>query len=362
MHTAKLPGMPELFSNPFHHPAISIFSDFEPATTKKEDILKSLSDVKKQVEEELAQQYSPVVVQLMSEKLNSVFAGLNFSTSKKSIVVHVSPAYEKVIYLDIPIEKKVFVGDTFKVRDIIYNKKRTQQFLLLLFGGNEARVLLGDKYSLTKLSSVNIDSFAEQIADTPERVANFSDPHAHHDIVLEKFLHAIDHTLGMLLNTYRLPLFIVAPRRIYGHFKSLSKHSEEIIDYIHGNYEEATLPEITKLIQPMIAEWEMAMQRNLLNQLNEAANRKQLVSGMTDVWKSAAGHKGKLLVVEANYFESNNVKMMDNIEERHSKKYPAIENRVDEIIQFVFESGGDVEFVEDGLLKDFDHIALIKYY
>ena len=36
-----------------------------------------------------------------------------------------------------------------------------------------------------------------------------------------------------------------------------------------------------------------------------------------------------------------------------------IKNAVDEVIDKVLENGGDVEFVDDNLLKNYQHIALI---
>jgi hypothetical protein len=35
---------------------------------------------------------------------------------------------------------------------------------------------------------------------------------------------------------------------------------------------------------------------------------------------------------------------------------------VDDLIEKVLQDGGDVEFVEDGSLNDYQHIALVQYY
>ena len=39
-----------------------------------------------------------------------------------------------------------------------------------------------------------------------------------------------------------------------------------------------------------------------------------------------------------------------------------IKDAVDDVIEKVLKNGGDVEFVDEGLLKDYQHIALIQYY
>ena len=39
-----------------------------------------------------------------------------------------------------------------------------------------------------------------------------------------------------------------------------------------------------------------------------------------------------------------------------------IKDAVDDIIEKVIACGGDVEFVDEGILKDFSKIALIEYF
>jgi hypothetical protein len=47
---------------------------------------------------------------------------------------------------------------------------------------------------------------------------------------------------------------------------------------------------------------------------------------------------------------------------RTYNKFSCIKNPIDEMIEKVLENDGDVEFVSDGLLKDYRQIALIKDY
>jgi len=39
-----------------------------------------------------------------------------------------------------------------------------------------------------------------------------------------------------------------------------------------------------------------------------------------------------------------------------------IKDAVDDIIEKVLENGGDIEFVDQDVLRDYGHIALIRYY
>jgi hypothetical protein len=182
---------------------------------------------------------------------------------------------------------------------------------------------------------------------------------------MDKFLQHIDNALDIILNAYHLPLFIVGAERILGHFKKLSKHAGAVIEYVHGNYEEATLPQLKEILGPHIADWKKVRQKDLLNQLDEAVSNKKLVVGMRDVWREAMSHKGRLLVVEKNYmFAAQHGSSEDVIYKATEpyNKFSYIKDAVDDVIEKVLENGGDVEFVDEGMLQEYHHIALVKYY
>lgn len=133
--------------------------------------------------------------------------------------------------------------------------------------------------------------------DSPERVANFSDMSERKEIVMDKFLHHIDSALDTILNSYQLPLFVLGTERILGHFKKLTKHEGAISKYIHGNYEEATFPQLKEMLEPHFAELKLKTNSDTAP-AGRVCREKALAVGITEVWREAMNHKGQLLVVE----------------------------------------------------------------
>ena len=124
-------------------------------------------------------------------------------------------------------------------------------------------------------------------------------------------------------------------------------------------------PVIKKTIAPYVADWKRIKQQDLLLQLDAAMSAKKLIAGIEDVWREASRKNGRLLVVEKNYvYPAQQSEWADTIhpkeESMHSNVF--IKDAVDDIIEKVLEGGGDVEFVDQGILKDYKRIALIKYY
>jgi ribosomal protein L7Ae-like RNA K-turn-binding protein len=78
----------------------------------------------------------------------------------------------------------------------------------------------------------------------------------------------------------------------------------------------------------------------LLQQLDDARKTGKLAMGMKEVWNTATHRRGTLLLVEEDY-------------PVNSKEV------IDDVIEKVLRSGGDVEFVQPGMLAAYQHIALI---
>jgi len=331
----------------------------------KTELAHSLKTAADKVELELLENYPDEMAILVMHKLRALIKNLNFNTYKKSIAIYVSPVFEKVLYLDIVVEEKIIVDESFEIRDLVYSKKQMNKYLVLLVSGKESRMFLGNSKDFVRIVSSTPESVYAFVNDTPERVANYSDMSERKEIIMDKFLLHIDQALDIILNAYHLPLFVLGPERILGHFKKLTKHAGAVIEFVPGNYEEATLPKLKEILEPYIADWKKVKQKDLLNQLEEAAGKKKLAVGMKEVWHEAMNHKGRLLVVEKNYMYAAEHGSSDDViyklEDPYSR-FSYIKDAVDDVMEKVLETGGDVEFVDEDLLKDYDHIALVQYY
>jgi hypothetical protein len=365
MNTIITPEVKEVMNALHYRPSVSVIMPFEPKISLKTELAHSLKTAADRAERELLAIYPTEMCDTVMKKLRAVIKNLNFNLDKKSIAIYVSPVFEKVIYLDSFVNEKIMVDDSFEIRDLIYNKKQVDKYLVLLLSGKESRILL---MNFTKFSRVRPDTPESIFAytnDSPERTGNFTDMVEHKQVLLEKFLSHIDNSLDEVFKKYPLPLFVVGTDKIIGHFKHLTKHAGAIANYIHGNYEEAGFTQLKELLKPHLETLNEQRKNDLLHKLDIEAGNKKLVTGVKNIWAEAVNHKGRLLVVEKNYVFAAQHGSTDGIIEEITEpfdKLSYIRDAVDDIIEKVLENGGDVEFVDDNDLKKYDHIALIKYY
>lgn len=359
------PEIREVTDSIHYSPCISIIMPFEPKMSPKAELTHQLKIATDKVEREIRNNYPEDVTRLVIQKLKGIIRTLNLNTFKKSIAIYVSPVFEKVLYLDIPVEQKVIVNGSFEIRDLLYSKKELQQYLVLILTGKWSKVYLGNAAAFTKVKSNVPDHIAAFKNDPPEKVANFSDPSYRKEVLQKKFIHHTDQGLSFLLQAYPFPVFVAGTNKMLGYFKSVTKNEKHIAGYIHGNYSESTEEKLAGKLKPYLENWKKVKQDALRQKMEEAADSGKLAVGIGDVWKQASQHRGQLLIVEKNFMCPAQQGPRDEIIFMPSEpynKFSYIKDAVDDIIEKVLEDGGDVEFVEEGVLTDFQHISLIQHY
>jgi len=365
MNTLLTPDIKEVINAQHYRPSVSIIIPFETKTNLNTELTHSLKIAVDKAERQLQANYPAEVCEIMVKKLRNIISNLKYDSHKKSIAIYVSLLFEKVIYLDIPVEEKIIVDHSFEIRDLVYAKKQLNKYLVLLLSGKESRVLMMNLTKFLRVKSDTPELVYAYMNDGPEKTGNFSDMVEHKQILIEKFLTHIDSSLDAILKNHPLPLFVLGAEKITGHFKSLTKHADAIVDYVHGNYETASFTELKEVLKPGLTKLNNLKKKELLAKLETETGPGKVASGIKNVWNEAVHHNGRLLIVEKNYvFAAKHGAVQDIIEELAAPfDYTSyIRDAVDDIIEMVLENGGDVEFVDDDDLKAYDHIALIKYY
>jgi hypothetical protein len=346
-------------------PAVSILLPFDPKMCIRAEIEHKLKIVLGKVSKRLRADFPAEKAIPVIEKLNRLIENLNYDTHKKSIAIFASPIAEKVFYLDISIKEKIVIDDSFEIRELVLNKINAIQYLILLLNTEHSRMFLAGCSSLVLIKSNIPDNAQDYKRDLPGKTTHFSDIHEEKEILLDNFMHHMDEGLSLILKAYPLPVFVMGPERVTGHFKALTKNHKNIVQYIHGNFAEVNESVFHDVMKPYLADWRKIQERMILREIDKAQNANKLVTGMKEVWSAATHRKGKLLIVEKDYTCSASLAgNPDNIElENENTKRPFyIKDAVDDIIEKILENGGDVEFVDNDVLIDNGHIALIKFY
>ncbi len=365
MNTHISTELKEVMEAVHYRPAVSIILPFEAKISLKTEVAHALKVAADKAGTEVMSNYPGELGRIVMQKITNIISGLNYDTGKKGIAVYVSPVFEKVLYLDVPAEAKIIIDESFEIRDLLYSNQQQYKYLALVLSSGESKLFLCNNTIIEKIAGSKAENVELPENDLPERVANFSTPGDRKEIQLEKFIRHVDQTLEAALNSNPFPVFVMGVERVTGHFRQITKHSNAVIDYINGSCEDLSISQLREKLAPAVSVWKSKQQKELLFQLEEAAGKKRLAAGIADVWKEALHQKGRLLVVEKNYLHpaqhSDVEDRITELSEPHNS-FSSIRDAVDDVIEKVLQNGGDVEFVDDGALKKYRRIALIRYF
>jgi len=345
-------------------PCISLIMPFEPTMKLKTALAQNIKTATDKIGNELLQNYPPDEAIPLIEKLTELIKELNYNTHKKTIAIFVSALFEKVYYLDLPVTEKIMVNQSFEIRDLVYSKKETHKYLLAVLCNDAAKVYIGNNGQLVPIV-VNI---CDNITGCKKQVSantNGTCEPGCNDKLFDKFLRHTDKGLHLLLQSYPLPLFIMGAPKTIDHFKGVTHAAAHVVEYITGNFETKTEAELHQIMEPYVADWKKVKHDDLLHQVAEASKHKKLSAGIKEAWKAAINKRVRLLIVEKSFVcPAQTYSMQDHVFRPDEKMKDAfyIKDMVDDVIEKVLANGGDVEFVDDGLLKDYQRVALIEVY
>ncbi len=346
-------------SESIYYPCIAMVLPIEKGMGSSEN-LKRLTD---RIENEIGSKYRRDKTTHVIEKLHHALSQINYSGNKKSVAIFVSPSYETVLHLDIPLEESIMVDEPFEIRDLVHSLHPADKYILLVQSAQSFRVFLGTQNKLIKLKLSIPDNIEAYKNDIAEKIEYFTDTTDRKEIMMDKFIHHIDKELDNILNKYHLPVFVLGSERMNGHFKKYTHHEKVILDYIHGNYDDATIYQLGETIKPYLSDLRKKAQQELRLKIEQAMDANKVAIGIDEVWKSALNKKGRMLIVEKNYYYPHVVDQDGNLKGISPNVNPSpLQDAVDIIIEKVLENGGEVQFADPEMLKDLGQIILIQYY
>lgn len=347
----------------FRFPSVSIFIPFNPKMEMKNKLIFSLLEVADKAISELQNKYPGEMSSLLIYKLKTMVKKLDFNTHRKSLAIFVSPVFEKIYYLNMDIEKRIIVSESLQISDLLFNKKQSKQFHILMLGEKESRIFLSDTNSSIKIAPETLMSKNIRQDDSSVNTNCLTDTATEKETGTKKFLQYLDYSLGNILKHEMLPVFVIGGKNLVEQFKNMTKNNGAIIEYVDGDFEECSLKDLKQLLEPYTNSWQKIKQKNLLNRLKDAANKNRLVFGRENVRHEVMNRKGQMLLMEKQYLHYPNFWENSPIGFTIPKtynKFSCIKNPIDEMIEKVLESGGNVELVSNGFLHEFSQIALIK--
>lgn len=309
----------------------------------------------------LGEEFSPRELEPLFNRLDTLVSEINYPHTLDGLALYVSHEFAKLYYLPFSVPARVVIDKTFATRDLVYGLHRDQRYWVFLLSENSTRLLAGTGQTLEEVEDGN---FPMQMTG-PGATAPipFDADTAYLDDRYRRFFQQVDSTFTEYAADESLPLIVGGVVRQVSFFQEVSQHTSAIAGTLSGNFDRASLSELSLEVWPIVQSVREAQQASALASLDAAMGIKAVVSSIEETWRLAQEGRGKLLLVEKNYHvpailtENGGLELVEA-----SGGTEVMDDAVDEIIEAVLAKGGEVAIVDDGALSAYQGIALTLRY
>jgi len=180
------------------------------------------------------------------------------------------------------------------------------------------------------------------------------------DEALRTFFRSVDDSLAVVQKSNPLPLIVVGVERNLAFYREVTHQAAVILGMLAGNHDRTSPSALGKLVWPVFDSGATLRRTEALVQLDQAVSAHRHASGIDQVWRAAVGAKCRTLLVEKEF------KYPADLSPEGARLLPytgkgasSLDDAVDEVIERVMDSGGDVFFYPPGDLDVHQKIAAV---
>ncbi|PSB18589.1 hypothetical protein C7B65_14945 [Phormidesmis priestleyi ULC007] len=309
----------------------------------------------------LAEEFSSRELEPLLKQLETLVGEIDYPHTLDGLALYVGHDFAKLYYLPFAVPARVVIDQTFATRDLVYGMHRAQRYWVLLLSQASTRLLAGTGETLEEVSDEN---FLMQMTGPGATTAlPYDSDSSYMDDRHRRFFQQVDRALTFYMQDEALPLIVGGVVRQVSFFQEVSQHTPAIAGTLGGNFDKATISEITPEVWSIVQTVREAQRVDALQVLDNAMSAQAVVSTIEEAWRLAQEGRGKLLLVEKNYHipailtENGDLELVEQ-----AGGTEVMDDAVDEVIEAVLAKGGNVAIVDDGALSNHHRIALTLRY
>ncbi len=346
------------------YPSLSLLAPthrIAPAIEKDRIVVKNLAaEGLKRLESEFKKREIAGLV----KNLNEMIKGIDWENSLDGIALFANRDTAKAVQLPFRPKARVVIDSTFATRDLVYSLNRSPRYRVLVL--TEKRTRLFD--ATTNVLTENTTKPFPMTHKGPGGATRLPGGEGINrsgvrDESHRQFFRKVDEALAAIQKNDHLPVVVVAIDRYHAFFHEMTKDPDAIVGAVSGSYDNPNTGDLGKLVWPVFKAGSTLLRTRALARLNEAVGVNRHASGIDQVWRAAYEKQVQTLFVETDFEYPADLAPSGDQLLPYTKRGPAaLDDAVDEVIEHVIASGGDVFFYDPGTLDIHQKIAAVLRY
>ena len=320
-----------------------------------------LGNLVKEAKERLHNDYEKRFVWPIEEKLDQLVAEIDHNYNLDSLVIFVNEEFAEYTRLSTSVTDRVVIDNTFATRDIIRSSHEEGAYYILQLSNEQARLI--EAYT----DRVQQEFEGEFPLKNNLRAKNAEE--ATHsrgsDNITSEFFNQVDKAYQEAIKGNPLPLIVVTESRNFDDYVRVADHKELLIGHINRLPDGESAAKIVATAWPEVQERIQEKNAARIEELKIAESQNLFLTGYKEIWTAINEGRGKTLFVKKGHYQPAIIEE-DNtltlVEEDQTTTKGVVDDIIDEMIELNMSMGGDVVFVKNDDLEDYQNISLVTRY
>lgn len=348
------------FQDHREYPSISILAPtHRTAPANKQDRIKVKNLLTKAIDR-LHGEFKKREVAAVVKNLQGLVRQVDWNYTLDGLALFASRNHSAAVSLPFRVKPRVVVDETYATRELAYAFNRILPYRVLVLSH---ATRLYDAWTIT-LEEHRGKPFP-LVHRGPGGASKLPggqgvNRSASRDDAQRTFFRSVDEAVGTLQKANPLPLVLVGVERNLAFFQEVTTQAGSIIGMLAGNHDKTAPNSLGKLVWPVFESGATLRRTEALVKLDAAVSANKHASGIDQVWRAAVDAKCRTLLVEKDFKYPANLGPDGYRLLRYTGKGPeALDDVVDEAIERVLSTGGEVFFYSPGDLEVHQKIAAV---
>jgi len=342
------------------NPAVTIYMNTNrtfPENNRDSINLKNLiSEAEKRIIKEYGKKESIQII----KKLKDFASEIDHNYNLDSLIIFVSSDFLEFIRLPVKVKDNVIIDDKFATKPLIRSMLQTENYYILCISRKTIRLIEAINDSVvTEINDTSFPFQNESFIDSDDIKKAWASTYDNH---AKEFFNKADKLFKHYHNKNPKPVILAGDGRNISYYKEVADNKKIIIGYIEGNFDATKNHEIVKQAYSVIVKFIKDEQEKSIEEIAVAQKEQKLLVDLNDIYQAVRAGNGLKLFVEKNYFQPAVIEN-DVITLKDDPSEPGVtDDIINEIIDLLIQSKGNIMFLENNQLKEYNKIALITRY
>jgi hypothetical protein len=342
------------------YPSVSILAPtHRTAPANKQDPIKVKNLVRKAIDRlhgELQKREVAAVVGNLQDLVRSV----DWAHVLDGLALFASQNHSAAISLPFRVRPRAIIDETFATRDLVYAFNRAPPYRVVALSHHtrlfDAWTTVLDEHRAPPFPMSHRGPGGKGRLPGGKGI-NRS---AVRDDAHRQFFRSVDDAVGAVQKANPLPLVVVGVERNLAFYQEVTRQPGSTVGMLAGNHDRTSPSALGKLVWPVFESGATIRRTEALVRLDQAVSAHRHASGIDQVWREVVGGNGQTLLVEKDFKYPADVSPQGDRLLPYTGRGPqALDDAVDEVIERIMASGGEVFFYNPGDLDVHQRIAAV---